>query len=97
MRQILEEIIAEGFDNQKWTSFFREKNENCWKPRSADLSGYNTADFTNGEKLGEYDFDAGKKVIIAAFFSKKSLSERSGKKAQFVRFIYGQSDSNCQT
>jgi len=83
MRQILEKIIGEGYDKEEWTKFFREKDETNWRPKSADLSEYSATDFTNGEKLGEYNFDAGKKIIISAFFSKKSLSERSGKKAQY--------------
>jgi hypothetical protein len=67
-RDILEKIIINGFDNNEWTRFLRGKNEICWKPKTADFTNYNTVDFTGGEKIGEYNFEEGKKLTIFSIF-----------------------------
>lgn len=82
-RNILQDII-DDFNPVKFTQFFRQKNRN-FAPRSEQLSIYDDGDFSEGQKLGEIHFDSGEEMIFCTFKSNRSLSERSGKKAQYEK------------
>lgn len=84
IREMLEDIITE-FNLRKFVRFFREKNRNAFVPVTEDLSQYGDDDFRNGSKLGEIRFAQDEKMLICAFEAAKSLSERSGKKAQYEK------------
>ncbi|MFC1613457.1 Eco57I restriction-modification methylase domain-containing protein [Patescibacteria group bacterium] len=79
---ILKDIIGE-FAAKKFSKFFRDKNSS-FKPRQKELDQYDDKFFTNGLKLGEIDFeDEGQNLIVSVFKSVNSLTEKSGKKAQY--------------
>ncbi|OPZ73402.1 MAG: Eco57I restriction-modification methylase [bacterium ADurb.Bin478] len=80
-KEILQDIISD-FSPDKFTRFFREKNRS-FSPRQEELSHYNDLDFKGGVKLGEIKYSPTELLIVCAFEAKKSLSERSGKKAQY--------------
>ena len=82
-RDILENII-EDFNPDKFIRFFREKNR-IFAPRKEELNQYNDEIFKNCQKLGEIDFSGSEQMIVCAFEATKSLSERSGKKAQYEK------------
>jgi len=82
-RDILNSIIND-FDPEKFARFFREKNRSAFAPRKEELFHYDDEDFKNGLKLGEIAFtDA--KLFVCVFQVSNSLSERSGKKAQYEK------------
>ena len=55
-------------------------------PRREELSQYDDKFFTNSLKLGEINFaDEGQDLVVCAFQSSSSLTERSGKKAQYEK------------
>lgn len=78
MQKILEDIIR-NFEAEKFIKFFREKNRS-FTPRREELES--DGNFSDGKKLGEIKFSDGN-LIVAAFKVKSSLSERTGKKAQY--------------
>ena len=78
-RQILQGIIND-FQIEKFTRFFRSKNDSFRHPNE-DLY-YEDENFGKGKKLEEINFDDGS-LIVCAFPVKTELSERSGKKAQY--------------
>ncbi len=80
-KEILQGIIAD-FSPNKFVLFFRAKNRS-FSPRQEELGHYNDQDFKAGIKLGEIKFTSTEQLIVCAFEAKKSLSERSGKKAQY--------------
>jgi len=82
--EILKDIISE-FDTDKFIQFFRNKNRS-FSPRREKLDQYNDESFKEGLKLGEIDFtDEGQNFIVCSFKSSNSLTERSGKKAQYEK------------
>src|SRR3989339_181200 len=81
-REILEDIIKD-FNPEKFVRFFRAKNSSTFLPIKENLDHYKDANFKDGIKLGEIKFSEDDKLIICAFKAGKSLSERSGKKAQY--------------
>ena len=80
-REILENII-EDFNPEKFVRFFRDKNR-AFAPRKEELNQYGNDNLRNGVKLGEIGFSGSEQIIICAFETTQSLSERSGKKAQY--------------
>ena len=55
-------------------------------PRDEKLDQYNDSNFMEGLKLGEINFaDDGQNFIVCSFKSSNSLTERSGKKAQYEK------------
>lgn len=81
-KEILNDIIND-FEPQKFIKFFREKSRK-FKPLDQSLSNYNSEDFTYGNILGEITFEDSTEFIICNFKVIKHLSERSGKKAQYI-------------
>jgi len=81
-KQILTSIIND-FSTEKFIRFFRAKSRQ-YRELNQDYQQFNDADFKNGAKLGEAEFTDGK-ILICAFEVQKSLSERSGKKAQYEK------------
>lgn len=80
-KEILQDVVAD-FSPDKFVKFFRDKNRS-FSPRQEELSHYNDQDFKGGVRLGEIKFSPTEHLIVCAFEAKKSLSERSGKKAQY--------------
>jgi type II restriction/modification system DNA methylase subunit YeeA len=78
-RQILQDIIND-FQVDKFTRFFRSKSDKFY-PQS-EILPYADDNFYNGKKLGEINFEDGN-LIVCSFQVKQSLSDRSGKKAQY--------------
>jgi hypothetical protein len=81
--QKLQDLIK-NFSPEKLSPFLREKNS-TFKPVRESLHQYNDADFIDGTKIGEIPFNLFESFIICAFKVNKSLSERSGKKAQYEK------------
>ncbi len=85
MKNNILNTIIDDFAIDKFIQFFRAKNRS-FRQRREELKHYDDDRFTNGIKLGEIDFKAeGQNLIICAFESSKSLTERSGKKAQYEK------------
>lgn len=83
-KEILQDIITD-FEVDKFVKFFRHKNR-YFRPQREILNEYDDESFSEGIKLGEVSFDnEARNLIICAFYSIKSLSERSGKKAQYEK------------
>jgi hypothetical protein len=82
-REILQDII-DNFLSDKFSRFFRDKNRS-FSPRQEDAGHYDDENFKNGLRLGEIKFTDTEKLIVCAFQVKQSLSERSGKKAQYEK------------
>jgi len=82
--EILKDIIDE-FEIEKFIKFFRDKNRS-FKPRKDKLSQYDDTNLKEGLKLGEIIFkDKAQNLIVCSFKSTNSLTERSGKKAQYEK------------
>jgi len=81
-KEILENIIN-NFDIEKFTQFFRSKN-NFFVPSDEirTLPDDKKENFENERIIGNIDFKDGK-LIICGFKVKKELSERSSRKAQY--------------
>lgn len=82
-QEILQNII-DDFSPEKFSRFFREKNRSFTSQKES-LGYYDDESFRDGLKLGEIKFSETEKLIICAFQVKQSLSERSGKKAQYEK------------
>ena len=82
-REILQDIVND-FSPDKFVRFFREKNRS-FAARQESVTHYDDESFGNGLKLGDIKFSESEKLIICAFQVKQSLSERSGKKAQYEK------------
>src|SRR3989338_11283107 len=82
-REILQDIIGD-FAPDKFIRFFREKNR-FFAPRQESFIHYNDEYFSDGIKLGEIKFSESEKLVVCAFKVNQSLSERSGKKAQYEK------------
>lgn len=82
-KEILRDII-DSFAPDKFSRFFRDKNRS-FSPRQEDVRHYDDDNFKNGLKLGEIQFTKTEKLVVCAFQVKQSLSERSGKKAQYEK------------
>jgi len=78
-RQILQGIIND-FQIEKFTHFFRSKNNRFCHPNTPLY--FEDDNFGQGKKLEEINFEDGD-LIVCAFPVRKELSERSGKKAQY--------------
>ncbi|MBI2470212.1 MAG: hypothetical protein HYV59_03095 [Planctomycetes bacterium] len=88
--QILSDIIKD-FDLEKpvpeyfyrgFVRFFRDKNRS-FAPRKEELNQYDSDNLRNGVKLGEIDFSGREQMVVCTFETTQSLTERSGKKAQY--------------
>lgn len=82
-KQILDSIIND-FSTEKFNLFFRRKTQGKFREINQSYQQYNDSDFKNGSKLGEAEFGDGK-LLVCSFEVQKSLSERSGKKAQYEK------------
>jgi len=80
-RSILENIIEE-FNPEKFILFFRRKSPQ-FSPAKENLQHYNDENFSEAQKLGEIKFADSDRLIVCALSAQKSLTERSGKKAQY--------------
>jgi len=78
--------LTRNFHPDKIVPFINEKNNAISRARES-LSRFDDEDFKDGVKLGEIPFSQNESMIICAFKVKKTLSERSGKKAQFNKAI----------
>ncbi|MFH1097439.1 MAG: Eco57I restriction-modification methylase domain-containing protein [Candidatus Desantisbacteria bacterium] len=81
-REKLDDIIK-NFSPEKFSRFFREKNRS-FAPRQESFSHYDDGSFGNGLKLGDIEFSE-TELIVCSFKVKQSLTERSGKKAQYEK------------
>lgn len=86
LKLLLEDLINE-FDLDKFNLFFRRKMEASggYRQLNEDYSRCSDDDFTDGNILGEIKLQDNESLIICAFKVKKSLTERSGKKAQYEK------------
>ncbi len=82
-KQILDSIIND-FSTEKFNLFFRRKTQGKFREINQSYKQYDDSDFENGSKLGEAEFGDGK-LLVCSFEVQKSLSERSGKKAQYEK------------
>jgi len=82
-KQILDSIIND-FSTEKFNLFFRRKTQGKFREINQSYQHYDDSDFKNGSKLGEAEFGDGK-LLVCSFEVQKSLSERSGKKAQYEK------------
>ncbi|MCD6150468.1 MAG: hypothetical protein J7J70_02270 [Deltaproteobacteria bacterium] len=82
-KEILQNIV-DDFSPEKFIRFFRQKNHS-FTPFQESIDYYNDEDFSDGKKLGEIAFTPGEKLIVYSFKVNKNLTERSGKKAQYVK------------
>ncbi|MFH1963365.1 MAG: N-6 DNA methylase [bacterium] len=82
-REKLDDIIK-NFSPEKFSRFFREKNRS-FSPKQESISHYDDESFRDGLNLGEIKFSETEKLIVCSFQVKQSLSERSGKKAQYEK------------
>ena len=83
-RDILQSII-DDFQVDGFNKFFRAKNR-AFAPRTEELRQYDDDSFRNSLKIGEIDFtNEGQQLVVCVFETSKSLSERSGKKAQYEK------------
>jgi len=82
-KEILQNIV-DDFSPEKFIRFFRDKNHS-FTPFQESIDYYNDEDFSDGKKLGEIAFTPGEKLIVYSFKVNKNLTERSGKKAQYVK------------
>ncbi|MFA7516481.1 MAG: TaqI-like C-terminal specificity domain-containing protein [Candidatus Ratteibacteria bacterium] len=78
-KQILQDIIN-NFDEKKFIRFFREANDKFCHPCEPLYHEDDT--FKQGNKLEEINFEDGN-LIVCLLPVKKSLTERTGKKAQY--------------
>ncbi len=78
-KEILQSIIN-NFEIEKFNLFFRQKNNKLRYPNEP-ISGEDN--FTEGLKLAEGIFDD-RNFIVCSFKVNKELTERSGKKAQYI-------------
>jgi len=82
-KEILKNIIHD-FSSEKFIRFFREKNPHFIEKQES-LSHYDDNDFTNINLLGEINLKDGEQIIVCTFKVQTSLTERSGKKAQYEK------------
>ena len=75
--------IIDNFSPDKFIGFFRDKNR-AFSPHQETVGYYDDENFKNGLRLGEIEFTDGR-LIVYAFQAEQSLSERSGKKAQYEK------------
>jgi adenine-specific DNA-methyltransferase len=78
------EHLIKDFSTEGIARFFRERSPK-FTPRKESLDEYSDELFKGGVKLGEIKFDETEELIVCAFSSDNSLSERSGKKAQYEK------------
>jgi len=78
------EHLIKDFSTDGVIRFFRERSTK-FATKKERLDDYNDASFKAGFKLGEIKFDEIEELIICAFLCDNSLSERSGKKAQYEK------------
>ncbi|MBU0455450.1 MAG: Eco57I restriction-modification methylase domain-containing protein [Gammaproteobacteria bacterium] len=81
-REILQNIIQD-FSPNKFVRFFREKNRS-FAPGQEELPQYDDENFKDGLKLGEIRF-TDDYLLICAFEVNQTLTEKSGKKAQYEK------------
>lgn len=82
VKEILNDIIND-FDITKFRRFFREKSRK-FRPVEHELNQYDNDDFSKGILLGEIELAEDNELIVCAFKINKELTERSGKKAQYI-------------
>ncbi len=76
--------VIEQFSTDNLNLFFREKSRK-YKTLNESYSRYDDEDFGNGFKLGAIEFSDTENIIICTFKVNQSLTERSGKKAQYEK------------
>jgi len=81
-KDILNQIINQ-FEIEKFNNFFRAKNDKLRFPNESIYFNDAENNFTDGKKLAEGELDDGK-LIVCSIFVNKELSERTGKKAQYI-------------
>lgn len=82
-KQILD-LIINNFSTEKFNLFFRRKTQGKFREINQSYQQDDDLDFKNGLKLGEAEFED-RKLLVCSFEVYKSLSERSGKKAQYEK------------
>ncbi|MGV8025227.1 MAG: Eco57I restriction-modification methylase domain-containing protein [Anaerolineaceae bacterium] len=82
-KENLEQLIKD-FSIDRLAYFF-ERSSNKFSRKQESLDNFNDDSIKNGIKLGEIKFDETEELIICAFFCEKTLSERSGKTAQYEK------------
>jgi len=78
----LKEVIND-FSTDKLIRFLREKSRK-FRSVGDDLNQYDNEDFSEGKMLGEIGLEDNSQLLICAFKVNKELTERSGKKAQYI-------------
>jgi len=81
VKQILGNIIN-NFQLEGFHKFFRAKSSK-YRKIDEERSHYNQDGFSNSRFLGEISFEDDEEMIVVSIKVSKSLTERSGKKAQF--------------
>jgi type I restriction-modification system DNA methylase subunit len=81
VKQILGDIIN-NFQLEGFHKFFRAKSSK-YRKIDEERSHYNQDGFSNSRFLGEISFEDDEEMIVVSIKVSKSLTERSGKKAQF--------------
>ena len=79
LEHLIQDISTDGI-----IKFFRERSPK-FAPIKESLGDYNDDIFKDGIKLGEIKFDETEELIVCAFKCDATLSERSGKKAQYEK------------
>jgi len=82
-RQILDSIIN-SFSTKEFNLFFRKKTQGKFREINQSHHYFDDSDFKNCLILGEAEFEDGK-LLVCALEAQKSLSEKSGKKAQYEK------------
>jgi len=80
-KDILKDII-EHFELNKFHKFFRNKSK-TYTPYLSTLDHYNQEGFTDCQSLGYLELEDGIEMLVISVKVTESLTERSGKKAQF--------------
>ncbi|RME66623.1 MAG: class I SAM-dependent DNA methyltransferase, partial [Nitrospirae bacterium] len=82
-KEILQDIIQD-FSPEKFTHFFRLKNRS-FRPDLEPQPYYDDQNFRDCLFIGEIPFETHSRLGIYSFHVPKSLTERSGKKAQYEK------------
>jgi len=80
-KDILKDII-ENFELNKFHKFFRNKSK-TYTPYLSTLDHYHQEGFTDSQSLGYLELEDGIEMLVISVKVTESLTERSGKKAQF--------------
>ena len=84
MNNIHLQKLIQDFSPEQLSRFFADKCT-LFAGKKEKLSSYDDDLFHDGIKVGEIHFDLLEEVLVCAFKTNHTLSERSGKKAQYEK------------